>query len=458
MEERMTTKSAWAKDAVFYHLYPLGCLGCPTRNPFTDEVSHVLCKLHDWLDYLQKLGVNALLLGPLLQSSAHGYDVADYWRVDRRLGDEEDLAAFSRALHRRGMRLVLDAVFHHTGRDFWAFRDVLRYGETSAYRDWYHVDFSRRSPYADPFHYEGWAGHYDLAKLNLQNSAVREHLFAAATSWVESFEVDGLRLDAADRLDPDFRRALASHLETLKADFWLMGEVVHGDYRQWVNPGGLCSVTNYEAYKGLWSSHNDKNYFEIAYTFNRQFGPDGIYKGLDLFAFADNHDVDRVASALIDPAHLYPLYILLMTMPGIPSLYYGSEWGMTGRRTPVSDAALRPAICPAQMGAQAPHPDLHRVIQDLVSLRRQHEALRTGTYEQVYVAHEQFAFMRGHGLGAIVIVVNAAGINVQVSLKISGVSDGQFTDALNGGISFAILGGRCTLTVPPRWGRILVIT
>lgn len=450
--------NTWARDAIFYHLYPLGCLGAPARNPFTDEVSHRLRNQDDWLDYLQELGVNALLLGPVQQSSAHGYDVADYFRIDRRLGDEDDLAAFSRSIHGRGMRLVLDAVFHHTGRDFWAFQDLLRKGDTSPYRDWYHIDFSRRSPYDDPFHYEGWAGHYDLVKLNLRNAAVREHLFAAAESWVKSFDVDGLRLDAADRLDPDFRCALASHLGDLKSDFWLMGEVVHGDYRQWAHPGGLCSVTNYEAYKGLWSSHNDKNYFEIAYSLNRQFGAEGIYKDLELFSFADNHDVDRIASTLIEPAHLYPLYILLMTMPGIPSLYYGSEWGMAGKRTPTSDAVLRPATSPARMRAQAPHPDLHRAIKELIALRRRHEALRSGVYQQIHLAHEQFAFMRGKGIGALVVVVNAAETSAKITLNLFGAADGRLTDVLNPGVSFPLAGGQCTLMVPPRWGRILVPT
>jgi len=238
-------------------------------------------------------------------------------------------------------------VFHHTGRDCWIFQDIQSNGEASRYRDWYHLDFTRRSPWGDPFSYEGWAGHYDLVKLNLGNPLVLEHLFAAISSWVEQFDVDGLRLDAADRLDADFRSRVASHCRALKEDFWLMGEVVHGDYRQWVHEGGLCATTNYEAYRSLWSARNDKNYFELSYSLNRQFGQDGIYRGLDLYSFADNHDVDRVASTLKDPRHLYPLYLLLLTMPGIPSLYYGSEWGIAGRRTANSHVGRCTATRPA---------------------------------------------------------------------------------------------------------------
>ena len=446
---------SWPRNAVFYHLFPLGCLDAPSRQLPGEDVTHRLRDLEGWLDYLEELGVDALLLGPVMQSSSHGYDVADYRQIDRRLGDEEDFAAFSRALHGRGMRLVLDAVFHHTGRDFPAFQDVIRNGEASAFCGWYHLDFSRRSPLGDAFYYEGWAGHYDLVKLNLSNTEVRKHLFDAVDDWVEQFDVDGLRLDAADRLDPAFRAELAAHCQASRPDFWLMGEVVHGDYRQWAGPEALSSTTNYEAYKGLWSSHNDKNYFEIAYTLNRQFGPDGIYRALDLYNFADNHDVDRVASSLADPACLYPLYILLMTMPGLPSIYYGSEWGVAGRRTQTSDAALRPALRPEIMRTAAAHPELFRVLQELIRIRHQHEALRSGRYAQLHVASQQFSFIRGRGPGAVVVVVNASETEAQVTLEIPETT--LATDVLNAGATFGVSTGQCAIAIPPRWGRILVM-
>src|SRR5205807_7990202 len=141
-------------------------------------------------------------------------------------------------------------------RDFWAFRDICERGQSSQYYGWYHLDFSRRSPYDDPFHYEGWAGHYDLAKLNVQNPAVRDHLLEAGSWWIDRFDIDGLRIDAADALERDFQRRLADHCRSRRSDFWLMGEVVHGDYRKWANGGELTCTTNYQAYKGLWSSLN----------------------------------------------------------------------------------------------------------------------------------------------------------------------------------------------------------
>jgi cyclomaltodextrinase len=449
--------SDWIEKAVFYHLFPLGCVGAPERNSFEGAPANRLSDLMGWIDYLEDLGVNALLLGPVFESSAHGYDIADYFRVDRRLGDDATLTAVSKELHRRGIRVVLDAVFHHTGRDFWAFRDVREKGRGSAYCDWYHLDFSRESPYGEPFHYKGWAGNYDLVKLNVSNPAVREHLFNAVSSWIDRFEIDGLRLDAADAIEIEFQRDLAAHCHALRPDFWLMGEVVHGDYSRWANPGGLASTTNYEAYKGLWSSHNDRNYFEIAYTLNRQFGPDGIYRGLPLYSFADNHDVTRVASIVKNSAHLNPLYVLLMTMPGVPSIYYGSEVGIEGRKVPGTDAPLRPAIDPATLSERASHSELYSVIKSLIAVRRRYPALCRGDYDQIHVAGEQFAFIRRDAGSAIVVAVNAAERSVEIPVRIAGIGNGRMIDVLNGGEVFAVVDGRCALPVRQCSGRILEV-
>ncbi|MGH7812991.1 MAG: alpha-amylase family glycosyl hydrolase [Candidatus Binataceae bacterium] len=446
----------WEANAVFYHLFPLGCFGAPERNSFVGPPVNRIAGLTDWIGHIEELGANALLLGPVLESSGHGYDTADYFTIDRRLGDNESLAAASRELHRRGIRLVLDGVFNHTGRDFWAFRDVRERGRASQYCDWYYLDFARRSPAGDPFHYRGWAGNYDLVKLNLANPAVRGHLFAAVSSWVERFDIDGLRIDAADAIDRDFLAALAAHCRALKPDFWLMGEVVRGDYRDWAHPGALSSTTNYVAYKGLWSSHNDRNYFEIAYTLNRQFGPGGIYRDLRLYNFVDNHDVTRAASILKDPAHLCPLYALMFAMPGIPSIYYGSEWGIAGRKVESTDAPLRPALDLGAMRRDAPHPELPGFIRRLIAARRAHRALRDGDYLQLHAAHEQFAFLRRDPGESIVAAFNSAAHPAQLTLKLPNLARARLIDALNEGESFEIRDGTCAIPMRPNSARILV--
>lgn len=454
----MSKLNSWTQDAIVYHIYPLGCLDAPARNPLAGPPVPRLRELLGWLDYLEELGVNTLYLGPVFESTSHGYDSIDYCRVDRRLGSDQDLADLSRALHGRGMRLVLDGVFHHTGRDFRAFRDVLDKGPASPYASWYFLDQNRRSPYGDPFAYEGWAGNYDLAKLRVGNPEVREHLLQAVSTWIDRYDIDGLRLDAADSLDRAFQRELAAHCRARKPDFWLMGEVVHGDYRQWANPGGLDATTNYELYKGLWSSHNDRNYFEVAYALNRQFGSDGCYRELGLYNFADNHDVDRVASSLKDPAQLYALYLLLFTIPGVPSIYYGSEWGTRGRRTRDSDAGLRPALSLATMSTNAPEPGLFAALRRLTALRSEHSPLRRGGYRQLHVASLQLAFERKDDAGSLVVAVNGDSRAAPVTLRLA-LKDGvRLLDVLNPGEEFRVAGGQCTVPLPPCWGRVLKVS
>ncbi len=446
--------SHWIKSSIFYHIYPLGFCGAPKQNDFTAAPVERLSKIESWLDHIQSLGANTIYLGPLFESTRHGYDTADYYHVDRRLGDRATLRRLSENMHRRGMRLVLDGVFNHVGRDFWAFRDVRERGQASPYQDWFRgLSFQGSSPYGDPFTYESWAGHYDLARLNQSNPAVREHLFEAVRMWVEEFNIDGLRLDVADNLEPDFMRALSAFCKSLRPDFWLMGEVIHGDYRGWANPQMLDSVTNYELYKGLYSSHTDRNYFELAYSLNRQSGEAGMYRDSLLYTFADNHDVDRVVEKLKDPAHLYPLYLLLFTMPGVPSIYYGSEGGIGGRRTEHSDEELRPCLDLAQLQQAAPHPNLAHTIARLAALRHETPSLRAGSYHQLDVRSEQMAFLRQSEQGSAVIAVNMAASPAALDLPLP---DGVYTDALEPGSRFTAEGGRMRLSVPACWGRVLL--
>jgi glycosidase len=443
----------WAFDSTFYHVYPLGLCGAPPRNDFGAAPVERLEELTRWLGHIRGLGCNALYLGPLFESTAHGYDTADYWHLDRRLGTDETLKRFVAASHAAGIRVVLDGVFNHVGRDFWAFRDVQANGESSAYRDWFAgLRFDGRSPYGDPFAYEGWHGHFDLVKLNLANPAVREHLFGAVESWIRDFDIDGLRLDAADVVSLDFQRELAALCRRLKPDFWLFGEVVHGDYRRWANPHTLDSITNYEAYKGLYSSLADKNYFEIAYALNRQFGPAGVYAGLPLFNFVDNHDQDRVASHLGETRLLYPLYLMLFTMPGVPSIYYGSEWGLMGRRKPGDDSPVRQAIDLAAGPSLGAEPALADAIERFAGIRAGSTALRRGGYRQLHVAGEQLAFARELDGEAVVVILNSADRAVEVAVPAP--RDGEWRDLLDGGAVTAA-DGRLTTVVPAGWGRVL---
>lgn len=447
---------AWVRDAVFYHVYPLGACGAPDANDQKAPPVTRLDTLLPWIEAWSAMGVDALYIGPLFESSTHGYDTADYLRVDRRLGDDAALERLVEALHARGIRVVLDAVFHHVGRDFWAFRDVQQHGEASAYRDWFAgLRFDAQNRFGDPFVYDGWQGVDELVKLDLGHEPVRRHLFEAVEHWVRRFDIDGLRLDAADAISKDFFDGLSAFCDSLPKPLWLMGEVIHGDYREWVRPGRLHSTTDYALWKGLWSSHNDHNYFELAHTLKRQVAAEGMYEGMALYTFADNHDVDRVASTLGDPRHLPLVYLLLFTLPGVPSIYYGSEWGERGRKEDGGDAALRPALPPSPGPPEPPQPGLRDAIARLIALRRGHEPLRRGGYRELLVRNEQLAFVREAGSERRIVAVNCAAGPATVDVPLAGMPESEWVDLLDPSSRSSARDGRLTLELAPCAGRVL---
>ena len=380
----------WFNEACIYQIYPLGLCGAPVENDGIRE--HRILRVLDWAEHIRGLNMTAVLFNPVFES-------------DRcRLGTNEDFAQVCDALHAAGLKVILDGVFNHVGRGFWAFRDVQQKKWDSPYKDWFHLDFNGDTQYGDGFWYEGWEGHNELVKLNLQNPAVVEHLLEAVRRWAQEFEVDGLRLDVAYSLPPEFLARLRRFAEQLKPEFTLLGETLHGDYNRWMNEDACHSVTNYECYKGLWSSFNSGNMFEIGHSLARQFGPDPwtLYRGKHLLSFLDNHDVERIASMLTNPAHLRPAYGLLFGMPGVPAVYYGSEWGIQGKKSE-GDAALRPAL-------EIPRKnELTDWVAALAAARQKSEALRYGNYRNLLLTNAQIIFERAVEKERVLVAVNAAG-------------------------------------------------
>lgn len=452
---RMTT---WIDDAIFYHIYPLGLLDAPAENDHRAEPISRLADLAAWGGHARSLGCNAIYLGPVFESSTHGYDTVDYHMVDRRLGTNDDLRALIAGWHDLGLKVVLDGVFNHVSREFPAFEDLLAHGESSAYRDWFAgIDFGVRSPRGDAFTYDAWAGNYELARLDLANPDVRAYHFASVRMWFEAFEIDGIRIDTADVIDLGFLHDLAAVARAAQPDCWLMGEVVHEDYGAWTAPGMLDSCTNYECFKGLYSSFNDRNMYEIAWSLNRQFGPDGIYRDLRLYTFADNHDVNRVASLLNREGDLAPLYALLFTMPGVPSIYYGSEWGITGEKREGNDRVLRPALTLPPTPEINLQPWLPTYLALLAEIRVGSPALTEGDYTQVHVASEQFAFFRRKAHDVALVAVNAGGDEVALALK-GNIPDGTvLIDRLDPTVSATVHGGALPISLAPGSARILTV-
>ena len=399
----------WAENAVFYQIAPIGLCDAPRENPAPPDQSpdahtvNRIAKLRGWIPHLQKLNVNALYLTPVFMSDSHGYNTRDFRRIDCRLGTNADFRAFVDACHDADIRVVLDAVFHHVGRNFWAFRDVRERKWDSPYRDWFLINFDGNSAYNDGFWYEGWEGHYSLVKLNLRNPAVVDYLMDCVRFWAKEFDIDGLRLDVAYSLDKDFLRRLRHVACEIAPEFFLLGETLHGDYNQWVNADMLHSCTNYECYKGLYSSFNSMNLFEIVHSLKRQFGPEywTLYKGKHLLAFVDNHDVGRIASVLQNPKHLPLIYGLMFGMPGIPCLYYGSEWGVKAEKQRGSDDNLRPAFDAPEWNKLTDH------IARCAKAHRESDALCHGDFQDVVLTNRQTVFRRQTARETVYVAVNA---------------------------------------------------
>ena len=423
----------WAYESVFYQIYPLGFCGAPFENDGVLE--HRIKKVNDWIPHIKKVGANAIYFSPVFESDTHGYNTRDYTKIDTRLGTNEDFAEVCANLHKEGIKVVLDGVFNHVGRGFWAFQDVLKNREQSPYVNWFgRIAFDGNSNYNDGLWYEGWEGNYDLVKLNLRNGDVINHIFDAIRGWVKEFDIDGLRLDVAYCLDHDFMRRLRRFCDELKPDFFLLGETLHGDYNQIMNDEMLHSVTNYECYKGLHSSFNSMNMFEINHSLLRQFGPENwtLYKGKHLLSFVDNHDVTRVASILNNKKHLPLIYALAFGMPGIPCVYYGSEWGTEGRKED-GDPALRISFEEPQWN------DLTDFIAKLAKAKKESKALQYGDFTSTVLTNGQCVFKREWEGERVYVAVNAtdqdfwAGFDAGTSQATDLISGN--TVELNGGLN-----------------------
>lgn len=409
----------WYENAVIYHIYPLGFCGAERINDFKMEPINRIRKIGQWGEYLKNLGINTVFLGPIFESTSHGYDTADYLKIDRRLGTNEDFKDVCKILHNLGIKIVLDGVFNHVGRNFWAFSDLLR---NRYHKEWFNVNLGGNSPYNDGLWYEGWEDHFELVKLNLFNKEVRDYLLSVIKFWIDEFSIDGIRFDVAYSLNHDFIKEVHNMTKKDGRDFWLMGEMIHGDYNSIMNDNMIDSVTNYECYKGIYSSFNSRNMFEIGYSLNRQFAGEGwsLYKNKLLYTFVDNHDVTRFATIIKEKAHIPLGYALMFAMPGIPSIYYGSEWGIEGDKSK-GDNVLRPSL-------ESPTKNsLTDYIKKLCDIRKNSKALQLGGYKTIFQTNNQFAFLREYKDEKMIFVVN--------------IDDKPYTINLNGANGENLLNG-----------------
>lgn len=394
----------WPDHAIWWHVYPLGFVGAEREAAAAPEPR--LGRITGWLDHLVGLGCNGLALGPVFASETHGYDTVDHYRVDPRLGGEDDLRRLIEEASGRGVRVLLDGVFNHVGRGFVPFADVAAKGDASAYRKWFHADLRT------------FEGHDRLVTLNHAEPEVADYVTDVMTHWLER-GIDGWRLDAAYAVPPDFWRTVTDRVRARFPDAWLVGEVIHGDYAGAVKQAGFDSVTQYELWKAIWSSLNDRNFFELAHALDRH---NGMLATFAPQTFIGNHDVTRIATRLTERRDLAHALVILMTVGGVPSIYAGDEFAFEGVKEDREggDDAIRPPF-PARPGEVPGHGGAHhRLHQDLIGVRRRHPWLVRARSTAATLTNTAFSYTVESGPERLGVVLNAGEEPAKVSLPAAG--------------------------------------
>lgn len=371
MPDVSRAEPAWVRHVIWWHVYPLGFAGADlTGNDRTCTAG--LDKLVTWLDYVRQLGVNGLALGPIFESGSHGYDTTDYLRIDPRLGDADAFARLVEAAHERGMRVMLDGVFNHVGRGFVGVRQAEQRSDGDR-SDWF-----QRDPDGALATFEG---HAQLIALNHGNPDVAEFVTSVMRHWLEA-GVDGWRLDAAYAVPPEFWAQVLPQVRHDHPDTYVVGEMLHGDYADYVRRAGIDAVTQYELWKAIWSSLDSGNLFELDWSLRRH---NDLLANFTPYTFIGNHDVTRIASKITDVRHHAHALVLLMLLGGTPAIYYGDEQGMYGVKEDRigGDDAVRPTYPPAPTELSSYEAEVFRTHQELIGLRRRHPWLHRARSESI---------------------------------------------------------------------------
>jgi cyclomaltodextrinase / maltogenic alpha-amylase / neopullulanase len=426
--------TGWAEQAIWWQLHPISFAGAApiaadAGAAGTAAAEHRLGRLGAWLDYLIDLGCNGLALGPVFASESHGYDTVDHFRIDPRLGTEDDFARLAADCRDRGVSLLLDGVFHHVGRGFPAFQDVLAHGRSSAYLPWFRVDFHADG--SDGFGYADFEGHRNLVALNHAEPAVQDYVSDVMRYWLDRGAA-GWRLDAAYAVPAAFWRTVTSRVRRDHPDAWFVGEVIHGDYVAIVRDGGLDSVTQYELWKAIWSSLNDGNFFELAWALDRHNGFAEVFAPL---TFVGNHDVTRIASRVDDPGHLPHALAILFTVAGTPSIYAGDEQAFRGVKYDRAggDEEIRPAF-PDSPGGLAPYGwPVYRLHQDLIALRRRHPWLVRAQTRVLHLENKAIAYESAgpDGSAGVAVLLNVS--DAPVAFPLAGLAGKPVLGSDSGG-------------------------
>ncbi len=409
--------SAWSEHVIWWQVYPLGLVKAEPEP--VETVRHRLPELIGWLDYLVELGANGLALNPVFASSTHGYDTTDYFAVDNRLGDEADLVALFQACHARGIKVLLDGVFNHVGRQHPAFRAVLERGPEAETASWFRVDWPPEWQPGDDVPAWVFEGHEALVSLNHHEPAVVEMVAEVMSYWLDR-GADGWRLDAAYAVDSQFWRQVLAKVRERHLEAWIVGEVIHGDYPQLIADTGMDSITQYELWQGIWHSISQTNFFELEHSLGRH---NTFCESFTPLTFVGNHDVSRIANQVGDPRHLPHALVVLFTVGGVPSIYYGDEQGYRGvkQERAGGDDEVRPEFpdSPAEFSDLGrPIHDLH---QRLIAIRRRHHLTRART-EVLEVSNEVLVYRTTAAENGLIV-----GLNIGDDAATIPVGDGSVT-------------------------------
>jgi cyclomaltodextrinase / maltogenic alpha-amylase / neopullulanase len=472
----------WVKDAVFYQIFPdrfakSDTLTKPSNlQPWGASPTYHgyqggdLIGVVEHLDYLVDLGINAIYFNPVFASgSNHRYHTYDYYHVDRLLGGNAALRKLIDAAHMRGIRVILDGVFNHASRGFFQFHDILENGPDSPYLDWFTVIGWPLRPYGSKNpNYQAWWNLPALPKVNIRTPAVREFIWDVAEHWIK-FGVDGWRLDVPGEIDDDaFWQEFRCRVKAANPEAYIVGEV-WGEAHRWLRGDQFDAVMNYaiaRAALGFFAGETlARRYrpggFRIRPLAARTFGQE-VERMLGLYPWPitqvqlnllDSHDTARfIHQTGGDWSALRLATLFLMTMPGAPCLYYGTEVGLQGGPDPDCRRAF------PWDSTQWDH-DLLAWTRRAVALRNTHPSLRHGAYRRVYAHRGVFAFAREDGARAggpagkgenMLVVFNSLREPRQVSLPVRGLlAEGPAAD-LWGGEALTTLDGTLNLSLAPR--------
>lgn len=437
--------AGWIQHAVLWHLYPLGFVGAEREAAAAPQLQHRLGRIVNWLDYAVDLGASGLLLAPIFASSTHGYDTTDHFEIDRRLGDQADFDTLVNESKRRGLRLVLDGVFNHVGREFPAFQRTLAGGPQSKEAKWFRLTWPEAGKGGEP-DYASFEGHRQLVALNHDEPEVAAYVTDVMNHWLDR-GADGWRLDAAYAVPPAFWRRVLPAVRARHPQAYVFGEVIHGDYTAFVHESGVDAVTQYELWKAVWSSLNAGNFFELAWALKRH------NSFLDAFipqTFIGNHDVTRIASRLADERHLAHALVILMTCGGTPSIYAGDEQAFRGLKEDRAggDDAIRPAFPETPSGLAPFGWPIYRLHQEVIGLRRRHPWLHRAQSRVVELSNTDFLYEAFADDQRLWVALNIA--DAPVTRTIDGGAQ-----KLAGVVTLAANNGRTELTLPPHgWGIV----